>query len=77
MAQTSPSPLQAWSQSSKALAKKELAYVPVNGWLWYFMEMVFCKRKWEEDRRTMAQSLQNLWDYPEKFWFLLSRLRQS
>ncbi|XP_034464439.1 1-acyl-sn-glycerol-3-phosphate acyltransferase delta [Hippoglossus hippoglossus] len=57
--------------SSKVLAKKELAYVPVIGWMWYFMEIVFCKRKWEEDRRTVAQSLQNLWDYPEKFWFLL------
>ena len=50
------------------LAKKELAYVPLIGWMWYFQEIVFCKRKWEEDRRTVAQSLQNLRDYPEKFW---------
>ncbi|KAF0027377.1 hypothetical protein F2P81_020118 [Scophthalmus maximus] len=57
--------------SSKVLAKKELAYVPVIGWMWYFMEIVFCKRKWEEDRRTVAQSLQNLRDYPENYWFLL------
>ncbi|KAM4607755.1 1-acyl-sn-glycerol-3-phosphate acyltransferase delta [Polymixia lowei] len=57
--------------SSKVLAKKELAYVPVIGWMWYFLEIVFCKRKWEEDRRTVAQSLQNLQDYPENFWFLL------
>ncbi|XP_062319005.1 1-acyl-sn-glycerol-3-phosphate acyltransferase delta [Osmerus eperlanus] len=57
--------------SSKVLAKKELAYVPLIGWMWYFQEIVFCKRKWEEDRRTVAQSLQNLRDYPEKFWFLL------
>ncbi|XP_036980884.1 1-acyl-sn-glycerol-3-phosphate acyltransferase delta [Acanthopagrus latus] len=57
--------------SSKVLAKKELSYVPVIGWMWYFLEIVFCKRKWEEDRRTVAQSLQNLQDYPENFWFLL------
>ncbi|XP_057703448.1 1-acyl-sn-glycerol-3-phosphate acyltransferase delta isoform X4 [Corythoichthys intestinalis] len=57
--------------SSKVLAKKELAYVPVIGWMWYFLEIVFCKRKWEEDRKTVAQSLQNLRDYPENYWFLL------
>ncbi|MEQ2159379.1 1-acyl-sn-glycerol-3-phosphate acyltransferase delta [Goodea atripinnis] len=57
--------------SSKVLAKKELAYVPVIGWMWYFLEIVFCKRKWEEDRTTVAQSLQNLRDYPENYWFLL------
>nr|XP_040034075.1 1-acyl-sn-glycerol-3-phosphate acyltransferase delta [Gasterosteus aculeatus aculeatus]XP_040034076.1 1-acyl-sn-glycerol-3-phosphate acyltransferase delta [Gasterosteus aculeatus aculeatus] len=57
--------------SSKVLAKHELSYVPVIGWMWYFLEIVFCKRKWEEDRRTVAQSLQNLRDYPENYWFLL------
>ncbi|TWW78752.1 1-acyl-sn-glycerol-3-phosphate acyltransferase delta [Takifugu flavidus] len=57
--------------SSKVLAKKELSYVPIIGWMWYFLEIVFCKRKWEEDRRTVAESLQNLHDYPENFWFLL------
>ncbi|XP_068423981.1 1-acyl-sn-glycerol-3-phosphate acyltransferase delta [Clinocottus analis] len=57
--------------SSKVLAKKELQYVPVIGWMWYFLEIVFCERKWEQDRRTVAQSLQNLRDYPENFWFLL------
>ncbi|XP_012714752.2 1-acyl-sn-glycerol-3-phosphate acyltransferase delta [Fundulus heteroclitus] len=57
--------------SSKVLAKKELAYVPVIGWMWYFLEIVFCKRKWEEDRTTVAQSLQRLRDYPENYWFLL------
>ncbi|KAL2083023.1 hypothetical protein ACEWY4_020796 [Coilia grayii] len=57
--------------TSKVMAKKELAYVPLIGWMWYFQEIVFCKRKWEEDRRTVAKSLQNLRDYPENFWFLL------
>lgn len=57
--------------SSKVLAKKELAFVPIIGWMWYFLEIVFCKRKWEDDRKTVAESLQNLSDYPENFWFLL------
>lgn len=50
------------------MAKKELRYVPIIGWMWYFLEIVFCKRKWEEDKRTVAESLQNLHDYPENFW---------
>ncbi|XP_075874912.1 1-acyl-sn-glycerol-3-phosphate acyltransferase delta [Nelusetta ayraudi] len=57
--------------SSKVLAKKELSYVPIVGWMWYFLEIVFCKRKWEEDRKTVVKALQNLHDYPENFWFLL------
>jgi len=42
--------------------------VPVIGWMWYFLEIVFCQRKWEEDRSMVAQSLQRLWDYPENYW---------
>ncbi|KAH0622434.1 hypothetical protein JD844_024737 [Phrynosoma platyrhinos] len=57
--------------SSKVLAKKELSYMPIIGWMWYFLEMVFCKRKWEEDRKTVMQGLLNLRDYPENFWFLI------
>ncbi|KAL0983866.1 hypothetical protein UPYG_G00134040 [Umbra pygmaea] len=57
--------------SSKCLAKKELSYLPVIGWMWYFLEMVFIKRKWEEDKNNFVQRVQNLQDYPEKFWFLL------
>ncbi|XP_069090599.1 1-acyl-sn-glycerol-3-phosphate acyltransferase delta [Pleurodeles waltl] len=57
--------------SSKVLAKKELSYIPVIGWMWYFLEIVFCTRRWEEDRRTVVQGLHNLRDYPEDFWFLI------
>ncbi|XP_068127137.1 1-acyl-sn-glycerol-3-phosphate acyltransferase gamma [Hyperolius riggenbachi] len=57
--------------SSKVLAKKELLMVPLIGWTWYFLEIVFCKRKWEEDRDTVIQGLQDLRDYPEYMWFLL------
>ncbi|XP_075053647.1 1-acyl-sn-glycerol-3-phosphate acyltransferase gamma [Mixophyes fleayi] len=57
--------------SSKVLAKKELLMVPLIGWTWYFLEIVFCKRKWEEDRDTVLQGLHSLRDYPEYMWFLL------
>ncbi|MBV99399.1 1-acyl-sn-glycerol-3-phosphate acyltransferase delta, partial [Eschrichtius robustus] len=55
---------------SKVLAKKELAYVPIIGWMWYFTEMVFCTRKWEQDRKTVSESLLHLRDYPEKYFVL-------
>lgn len=31
----------------KVLVKKELVYVLIIGWMWYFIEMVFCLCKWE------------------------------
>ncbi|KAF3842960.1 hypothetical protein F7725_001809, partial [Dissostichus mawsoni] len=58
-------------ESSKVLAKHELLKVPLIGWTWYFLEIVFCKRKWEEDRKTVFSSLDRLKDYPEYMWFLL------
>ncbi|KAG9332929.1 hypothetical protein JZ751_014023 [Albula glossodonta] len=33
--------------------------------------IVFCKRKWEEDRDTVFRGLERLKDYPEYMWFLL------
>ncbi|XP_066563175.1 1-acyl-sn-glycerol-3-phosphate acyltransferase gamma isoform X1 [Amia ocellicauda] len=57
--------------SSKVLAKQELLKVPLIGWTWYFLEIVFCKRKWEEDRDKVIKGLQNLSDYPECMWILL------
>uniref|UniRef100_UPI00358FAE78 1-acyl-sn-glycerol-3-phosphate acyltransferase gamma n=1 Tax=Myxine glutinosa TaxID=7769 RepID=UPI00358FAE78 len=57
--------------SSKVLAKRELLHVPIIGWMWYFMEVVFCRRRWEEDRESFIKGLHNLHDYPEYVWFLL------
>lgn len=42
--------------------------MPIIGWMWYFTEMVFCTRKWEQDRKTVSQSLLRLRDYPEKYF---------
>lgn len=50
------------------LAKRELLFVPLIGWTWYFLEIVFCKRKWEEDRDTVVGGLRRLADYPEYMW---------
>ncbi|XP_056148038.1 1-acyl-sn-glycerol-3-phosphate acyltransferase gamma [Lampris incognitus] len=57
--------------SSKVLAKHELLKVPLIGWTWYFLEVVFCKRKWEEDKRAVTDGLNQLRDYPENMWVLL------
>lgn len=42
--------------------------MPLIGWTWYFLEIVFCKRKWEEDRDTVIAGLRCLADYPEYMW---------
>lgn len=57
--------------SSKVLAKHELLKVPLIGWTWYFIEMVFCKRNWAEDKKAVINGLNNLKDFPEKMWVLL------
>ncbi|XP_071393163.1 1-acyl-sn-glycerol-3-phosphate acyltransferase gamma [Centroberyx affinis] len=57
--------------SSKVLAKHELLKVPLIGWTWYFLEVVFCKRKWEEDKKAVTNGLTQLKDYPENMWVLL------
>lgn len=57
--------------ASKVIAKHELLKVPLIGWTWYFLEVVFCKRKWEEDKKAVTNGLNQLKDYPEKMWVLL------
>ncbi|XP_046886556.1 1-acyl-sn-glycerol-3-phosphate acyltransferase gamma [Hypomesus transpacificus] len=57
--------------STKVLAKYELLKVPLIGWTWYFLEIVFCKRKWEDDRDTVLSGLASYKDYPEHIWLLL------
>ncbi|XP_051817024.1 1-acyl-sn-glycerol-3-phosphate acyltransferase gamma-like [Antechinus flavipes] len=53
----------------KVMAKKELLWVPVIGWTTYFMESVFCERKWEQDQVGLVKSLSRLADFPEPFGF--------
>lgn len=48
--------------------------MPLIGWTWYFLEIVFCKRKWEEDRDTVIEGLKRLSDYPEYMWVSALRL---
>lgn len=49
--------------------------MPLIGWTWYFLEIVFCKRKWEEDRDTVIEGLKRLSDYPEYMWVSAQPLR--
>uniref|UniRef100_G3X1U4 Phospholipid/glycerol acyltransferase domain-containing protein n=1 Tax=Sarcophilus harrisii TaxID=9305 RepID=G3X1U4_SARHA len=55
----------------KAMAKKELLWVPVIGWTPYFLESVFCERKWEHDQAGLVKSLGRLADFPEPFGFVV------
>lgn len=48
--------------------------MPLIGWTWYFLEIVFCKRKWEEDRDTVIEGLKRLSDYPEYMWVSVQSL---
>lgn len=57
------------------LAKHELLKVPLIGWTWYFLEVVFCKRKWEEDKKAVTNGLNQLKDYPENMW--VSQMHRS
>ena len=50
------------------VAKRELAFMPLVGWSWCFMEVVFLRRRWAEDFHTVKHSLQRLKDYPENIW---------
>lgn len=59
------------------LAKHELLKVPLIGWTWYFLEIVFCKRRWEEDRKTVFTGLQRLKDYPECMWVSEGQMRHA
>lgn len=57
--------------SFKVFVKKELFYVFFIGWMWYFLEIVFCKWKWEEDWDIVVEGLRCLLDYFEYMWFFL------
>lgn len=48
---------------SKSFVKDDLRYMPVLGWLFYFGEFVFLKRKWEEDKQNLASSIDLLMNY--------------
>eukprot|EP00050_Salpingoeca_kvevrii_P012912 m.25622 g.25622 ORF g.25622 m.25622 type:complete len:369 (-) comp4460_c0_seq1:173-1279(-) len=56
---------------TKCLLKKELRYIPVLGWSWWFLEYIFLQRNWEHDRIHLRKSFQRLVDFPLAFWMVI------
>ncbi|CAG2173217.1 unnamed protein product, partial [Oppiella nova] len=46
--------------SSKAFAKRELRYVPIIGWTFFFGEYIFLERDWRKDADNIATGLDHI-----------------
>ncbi|XP_071954870.1 1-acyl-sn-glycerol-3-phosphate acyltransferase gamma-like [Antedon mediterranea] len=57
--------------SSKSFVKEELKYIPIVGWGFSLIEMVFLKRNFQKDRKALVDGISILKDYPLKSWMLL------
>ena len=51
-------------QSSKCLMKNELRYVPLIGWSFLLLEMVFVKRDFVKDKPNLIKGFQKYGSYP-------------
>eukprot|EP00045_Choanoeca_perplexa_P019399 m.2754 g.2754 ORF g.2754 m.2754 type:complete len:366 (+) comp4017_c0_seq1:121-1218(+) len=56
---------------TKCVLKKELSYLPILGWSWWFLEYTYISRDWTKDRDHLHRSLAKLKDYPLRFWEVL------
>jgi 1-acyl-sn-glycerol-3-phosphate acyltransferase len=45
--------------------------IPIFGWMEQFVEFIFVKRNWQEDRSQLEKGLCNLISYPKPFWFII------
>ncbi|KAJ8904662.1 hypothetical protein NDN08_001180 [Rhodosorus marinus] len=45
---------------AKAIAKDTLMYIPIFGWLTYFLEFMYVKRDWESDKKTLTKQANQL-----------------
>ncbi|XP_053205237.1 1-acyl-sn-glycerol-3-phosphate acyltransferase delta-like [Panonychus citri] len=57
--------------SAKGFAKKDIKYLPVIGWSWFFSEMIFVERKWDKDSKLLGPSLQRLMEYDDVITLLI------
>jgi len=55
----------------KTFAKKEIKYVPVMGWNWFFGEVIFLERNWEKDRASLDKKIGRLLDYENTMMLLM------
>ncbi|XP_015789066.1 1-acyl-sn-glycerol-3-phosphate acyltransferase delta [Tetranychus urticae] len=57
--------------SAKGFAKKEIRYLPVIGWGWFFCEMIFVSRQWEKDSQHLGPSVTRLMEYDDVVTLLI------
>ncbi|MCM2279706.1 MAG: lysophospholipid acyltransferase family protein [Oligoflexia bacterium] len=56
--------------SLKWFAKEPLKYVPFVGWGMLFLDCVFLRRSWAEDRAGIERAFARLLAHPEPFWLV-------
>lgn len=56
---------------AKVYGKNILRYMPLIGWAWYFTECIFLMRNWTKDQKIIADTMKELLDFPEGYWFTL------
>ena len=49
--------------AAKAFGKKELRFVPIVGWTFFFGEYIFLERNWQKDSKNIGQGLDRLMDH--------------
>ncbi|KAJ2373439.1 hypothetical protein IW150_003624 [Coemansia sp. RSA 2607] len=55
----------------KIILKGELKHVPVFGWGMQFLDFMFLKRKWADDRRTFESHMQRIVEHDDPAWLLI------
>ncbi|KAJ2803782.1 hypothetical protein H4R20_002757 [Coemansia guatemalensis] len=55
----------------KIILKAELKNVPVFGWGMHFLDFIFLKRKWADDKRTFANHMQRIVEHDDPAWLLI------
>ncbi|KAJ2637094.1 hypothetical protein GGF40_002599 [Coemansia sp. RSA 1286] len=55
----------------KIILKDELKHVPVFGWGMRFLDFIFLKRKWADDRQTFDNHMQRIVEHDDPAWLLI------
>ncbi|KAJ2617368.1 hypothetical protein H4S08_000336 [Coemansia sp. RSA 1365] len=55
----------------KIILKAELKNVPLFGWGMRFLDFIFLKRKWADDKRTFADHMQRIVEHDDPAWLLI------
>ncbi|KAJ2549935.1 hypothetical protein IWW35_003531 [Coemansia sp. RSA 1878] len=55
----------------KIILKAELKNVPVFGWGMQFLDFIFLKRKWADDKQTFTDHMQRIVEHDDPAWLLI------